>query len=73
MQSQIDSRTGVSPVSEMESETWNEIAPLLDGAMEKLGQKDHDALVLRFFENKTFAEVGASLGASESSICPRGE
>jgi hypothetical protein len=21
--------------------------------MEKLGQKDHDALVLRFFENKT--------------------
>jgi uncharacterized protein (TIGR03435 family) len=49
------------------AETWNQIAPLLDGAMEKLGQKDHDALVLRFFENKTFAEVGASLGASEDA------
>ena len=48
-------------------ETWNQIAPLLDGAMEQLGQKDHDALVLRFFENKTFAEVGASLGASEDA------
>src|SRR5476649_2203247 len=48
-------------------ETWNQIAPLLDGAMEKLGQKDHDALVLRFFENKTFAEVGATLGASEDA------
>ena len=24
-------------------ETWNQIAPLLDGAMEQLGQKDHDA------------------------------
>jgi uncharacterized protein (TIGR03435 family) len=35
--------------------------------MEKLGQKDHDALVLRFFENKTFAEVGATLGASEEA------
>ena len=34
------------------AETWNQIAPLLDGAMEQLGQKDHDALVLRFFENK---------------------
>jgi RNA polymerase sigma factor (sigma-70 family) len=48
-------------------ETWNQIAPLLDGAMEQIGQKDHDALVLRFFENKTFAEVGATLGASEDA------
>ena len=30
-------------------ETWQQIAPLLDGALEQLGQKDHDALVLRFF------------------------
>jgi RNA polymerase sigma factor (sigma-70 family) len=49
------------------AETWNQIAPLLDGAMEQLDQKDHDALVLRFFENKNFAEVGASLGASEDA------
>ena len=48
-------------------EMWNQIAPLLDGAMEKLGRKDHDALVLRFFENKTFAEVGTTLGASEDA------
>jgi RNA polymerase sigma factor (sigma-70 family) len=51
----------------MREETWNQIAPLLDGAMEKLGQENHDALVLRFFENKTFAEVGATLGASEDA------
>ena len=51
----------------MHEETWNQIAPLLDGALEKLGQKDHDALVLRFFENKNFAEVGAALGASEDA------
>ena len=53
--------------TEAETETWTHIAPLLDGAMEKLGQKDHDALVLRFFENKNFAEVGAALGASEDA------
>ena len=53
--------------TEPESETWTHIAPLLDGAMDQLGQKDHDALVLRFFENKNFAEVGAALGASEDA------
>jgi uncharacterized protein (TIGR03435 family) len=54
-------------LNEPEPETWRQIAPLLDGAMEKLGRKDHDALVLRFFENKDFAEVGAALGASEDA------
>jgi RNA polymerase sigma factor (sigma-70 family) len=64
MQSQLDD---VSHPSEVTTETWHQIAPLLDGAMEKLGHKDHNALVLRFFENKTFAEVGATLGASEDA------
>ena len=48
-------------------ETWTQIAPLLDVALEKLGQKDHDAVVLRFFEGRNFKEVGASLGASEDA------
>src|ERR1017187_7861762 len=64
MQSQLED---LSRQSEATAETWNQIAPLLDGAMEQLGQKDHDALVLRFFENKTFAEVGAALDASEDA------
>jgi RNA polymerase sigma factor (sigma-70 family) len=50
-----------------QQETWNQIAPLLDNALEKLAAKDHDALVLRFFENKSFSEVGATLGVSEGS------
>jgi RNA polymerase sigma factor (sigma-70 family) len=50
-----------------EDETWMGIAPLLDNAMEKLGPKDHDALVLRFFEGLNFKEVGAALGASEDA------
>jgi len=66
MQSILES-SGNDPTRLADQETWNHIAPLLDGAMEKLGQKDHDALVLRFFENKNFAEVGAVLGASEDA------
>ena len=56
-----------SMVNEPESEVWQQIAPQLEAAMEQLGQKDHDALVLRFFENKSFAEVGAALGAGEDA------
>jgi RNA polymerase sigma factor (sigma-70 family) len=57
--------------SSIHETTWNEISPLLDAAMEKLGRKDHDALALRFFENKNFAEVGAALGASEDAAKKR--
>jgi RNA polymerase sigma factor (sigma-70 family) len=46
---------------------WREIATFLDDAMDKLGKKDHDALVLRFFERRTFSEVGALTGASEDA------
>ena len=56
-----------SILNEPEPEAWAQIAPLLDGAMEQLGQKDHDAVVLRFFEGRNFKEVGAELGASEDA------
>jgi uncharacterized protein (TIGR03435 family) len=64
MQSQLED---VSRKNEATKETWYQIAPLLDGAMEQLGKKDHDALVLRFFEGRNFADVGAALGASEDA------
>jgi len=46
-------------------ETWKQIAPVLDAALDKLSARDRDAVLLRFFENKTLAEVGAVLGVSE--------
>ena len=46
-------------------ETWKQIAPVLDAALDKLSARDRDAVLLRFFENKTLAEVGAALGVSE--------
>jgi uncharacterized protein (TIGR03435 family) len=56
-----------SILNEPEPGAWRQIAPLLDAAMEQLGQKDHDAVVLRFFEGRDFKEVGAALGASEDA------
>jgi RNA polymerase sigma factor (sigma-70 family) len=53
--------------SESEPNPWPRIGPMLDAAMQRLGKKDHDALVLRFFEAKSFKEVGAAMGASEDA------
>jgi hypothetical protein len=48
-----------STLNEPDSVAWNEIAPLLDEAMGKLGKTDRNAILLRFFGNKTVAEVGS--------------
>jgi len=53
--------------SQSEDAAWREIAPLLNGAMEQLGQRDHDAVVLRFFEGRNFREIGAATGVSEEA------
>jgi len=44
---------------------WEHIAPLLDEAMGRLGQTDRNAIVLRFFENKTPQEVATTLKLNE--------
>ncbi len=54
-----------------EPDAWTQIAPLLGGAMGQLGQKDHDAVVLRFFEGKSFQEIGTVFGASENAAKKR--
>jgi RNA polymerase sigma factor (sigma-70 family) len=48
-------------------DTWQQIAPALDEAMNRLNDRDRDAIVLRFFERQPLREVGAALGASEDA------
>ena len=43
-----------SPTNETESEVWPQMAPLLEDAMGRLGEKDRNAIALRFFEGKSF-------------------
>ena len=50
---------------------WQELSPLLDEAMNRLGQTDRDALLLRYFENRSLREVGLALGANEESARKR--
>ncbi len=47
--------------------TWEQLSPLLDEAVAKLGVTDRQALLLRFFEKKGWREVGAALGMKENT------
>jgi uncharacterized protein (TIGR03435 family) len=50
---------------------WHRLGPLLEEAMARLGQKERDAVVLRFFENRTVREVASALGLREDAAQKR--
>jgi hypothetical protein len=60
----MNSETNQSAVSQEEN-IWREVAPVLDEALSELGEKDRNAVLLRFFEQKNLAEVGHALGIGE--------
>ena len=60
-----------STLTEPESAAWEQIAPLLDESMGRLGETDRNAVVLRFFENKTSQEVCATLKLNEAAAHKR--
>jgi RNA polymerase sigma factor, sigma-70 family len=60
-----------SLANETEPEVWPQMAPLLEDAMGQLGEKDRNAIALRFFEGKSFQEIGAAFGASENAAKKR--
>lgn len=52
---------------------WDRIRPLLDEAMGELREDDRDAIALRFFEGRAFAEVGRTLQLTEEAARKRVE
>jgi RNA polymerase sigma factor (sigma-70 family) len=50
---------------------WSRLGPVLDEAMSRLRTSDRDALVLRFFEQKSLRTVGTALGISEEAARKR--
>jgi RNA polymerase sigma factor (sigma-70 family) len=63
MQSEIH-ESHVEPV-------WQGLSPLLDEAMGHLGAKERNAILLRFFEGRTFSEVAVALDSNETAVQKR--
>ena len=63
-------RVGASAETEVE---WARLRPVLDAAMDALGERDREAVLLRYFEARPFAEIGATLRVSEDAARMRVE
>ena len=52
---------------------WNQLRPVLDEAMHDLNEADREAVLLRHFEKRPYAEIGVRLGLSENTARMRVE
>ncbi len=46
---------------------WEQLRPVLDEVMHLLPEADREAILLRYFENRPFAEIGARYGLNENA------
>jgi RNA polymerase sigma factor (sigma-70 family) len=67
------SRMSESDRSESGPIEWERIRPVLDDAMRELGERDREAVVLRFLARRPFAEIGRALGLNEDAARRRVE
>lgn len=52
---------------------WAQVRPLLDEAMHTLDDPDREAVLLRHFERRSYAEIGSQLGLTENAARMRVE
>jgi hypothetical protein len=55
------------PDSKATTVDWDRIRPELDGVLDELADRDRNAVLLRFFENRPYAEIGAALKLTEDA------
>jgi RNA polymerase sigma factor (sigma-70 family) len=58
---------GMTGAGAGDAEVWGQVRPELEAVMDELGEKDREAVLLRFFEGRAFGEIGAALRVSEDA------
>jgi len=66
-------RTALDLAPEGTEDAWAQVKPMLDAAIDELGDADREAVLLRFFEGRGFAEIGRRLRVSENAARMRVE
>lgn len=54
-----------------ENANWQELRPVLDEALRSLSERDREAILLRYFKQRSFEEIGTTLGLSEGAARKR--
>jgi RNA polymerase sigma factor (sigma-70 family) len=52
---------------------WERVRPVIDDVMDQLDSADREAVLLRFFDGRPFAEIGAVLGLTDDAARKRVE
>lgn len=52
---------------------WDRLRPVIDEALHALSERDREAVLLRFFEGRAYAEIGARLALSDDAARRRVE
>jgi RNA polymerase sigma factor (sigma-70 family) len=55
------------------ADNWEQLRTLIDGALQRLGEREREAVLLRYFEGRPFAEIGSRLAVSEDAARMRVE
>ncbi|MGA2748639.1 MAG: sigma-70 family RNA polymerase sigma factor [Verrucomicrobiota bacterium] len=61
----------MADLNESDSGSWEQIAPLLDEAMQELDKTDQDAVIWRFFQDRSFRQIGLALAVSDDAAQKR--
>jgi RNA polymerase sigma factor (sigma-70 family) len=61
------------PIEAAPEPDWKKLHPVLDEVMHQLGETDREAILLRYFEDRAFAEIGARCGLNENAARMRVE
>jgi len=56
---------------EMDQQTWEELAPVLDELVGKLNETDRQSILLRYYQQKSFAEISTTLDIDEAAARKR--
>lgn len=67
------SRSDATHTTDPSGSEWERVRPVIDEALHALGERDREAVLLRFFEGRAFAEIGAKLAVSEDAARMRVE
>lgn len=62
-----EEQAAVMQLDTTENASWNEIAPIVDEALNELNDADRQVVLLRFFERRSMRDLGLALGVSEDA------
>lgn len=49
------------------SPEWERVRPIIDGALEEMAERDREVILMRFFQSRGFADIGATLQISDDA------